>query len=804
MKISYKWLNQFISLSETPEEIANKLTYSGLEVESVELYEPFKGGLEGLVVGKVLECERIPETEKLHKLKVDVGNCVVLPVVCGAPNIKQGLTVVVATIGATLYPSDGGEPLKIKKGKIRGEVSEGMICAEDEIGLGGSHAGVIELAEEWTAGTPAAKVYKIESDHVFEIGLTPNRADAASHRGVARDLKALFKRALKQEQHAVITSTLPIAAVSIENTEACPRYTGVVLKNVKVTASPEWLQFRLKAIGLNPINNVVDITNYVLHGWGQPMHAFDFDQVNGGEVIVRNAKNGETLLTLDGVTRKLAESDLVICDASAPMCIAGVMGGSVSGVSEKTTSIFLESAYFHPTPVRKSSQKHAIKSDASFRFERGTDPNIPLEALQIAVQLLKEITGAEVASSVFDSAPAAVAPFEIQTTYAYISDYIGKEIPTETIRTILTDLEIQITDKDNGAFTALVPAFKVDVTRPADLVEEVLRIYGYDNIPLSSSLATNYLAQHPIKDRDKMQKKLSATLTGAGFSEIITNSLTTPSYAAILGKQDTSVEIQNKLSEELGVMRQDLLFSGLEVLRYNINRKQQDLKVFEFGFVYKKGEAAAQFIEEHKLGLWTCGSAQADSWKQKTEDTDFYSIKQALAILLDKLNITKYELRPLQSVLPFKEGLELFIQNKSAGALGLVSPDILAQVDIKIPVYAAELNTALLLKAYDNLPLYQEVTKFPEVKRDLSLVIDKKITFDELKKIAAKVEKKLISDINVFDVFEGKQLGEDKKAYAISFTLVDKTQTLTDKVIEQTMERLIEAYEKELGAVIRK
>jgi phenylalanyl-tRNA synthetase beta chain len=804
MKISYKWLNQFIALSETPEEVAKKLTYSGLEVESVELYEPFKGGLEGLVVGKVLECERIPETEKLHKTQVDIGNGIVLPIVCGAPNIKKGLTVVVAPSGATLYPSDGGEPLKIKKGKIRGEVSEGMICAEDEIGLGGSHAGVIELSEEWTAGTAVAKVYKIESDHVFEIGLTPNRADAASHRGVARDLKALYKRALKPQPLNALVNALPAAAVRVENKEACPRYTGVVLKNVKVAASPEWLQFRLKSIGLNPINNVVDITNYILHGWGQPMHAFDFDQVSGGKVIVRNAKKGETLLTLDGVTRTLNEADLLICNASEPMCIAGVMGGSVSGVSEKTTSVFLESAYFHPTSVRKSSQRHAIKSDASFRFERGTDPNIPADALQIAVALLKEVTGAEVASAVFDSSPEVVAPFEIKTTYAYISDYIGKEIPVETIRTILTDLEIQVTDNGNGQFTALVPPFKVDVTRPADLVEEVLRIYGYDNIPLSSSLSTNFLAQHPIKDRDKMQKKLSATLAGAGFSEIITNSLTTPAYAALLGKQDTAVEIQNKLSEELGVMRQDLLFSGLEILRYNINRKQQDLKVFEFGFVYKKGESAGQFIEEHKLGLWACGANEADSWQQKTREADFYTIKQGLALLLDKLNITKYELKPLQSTMPFKEGLELFIQNKPAGRLGLVSPDILAQVDIKIPVYAAELDTALLLKAYDNLPLYQEVTKFPEVKRDLSLVIDKKITFDELKKIAAKVEKKLISDINVFDVFEGKQLGEDKKAYAISFTLVDKTQTLTDKVIEQTMERLIEAYEKELGAVIRK
>ncbi|MDB5274859.1 MAG: phenylalanyl-tRNA synthetase, beta subunit [Chitinophagaceae bacterium] len=804
MKISYKWLNQFITLTETPEEIAKKLTYSGLEVEAVELYEPFKGGLEGLLVGKVLECERIPETEKLHKTKVDIGNGEVLAIVCGAPNIKQGLTVVVAPSGATLYPSDGGEPLKIKKGKIRGEVSEGMICAEDEIGLGGSHAGVIELSEEWAAGTAVAKVYKIETDHIFEIGLTPNRADAASHRGVARDLKALYKRALHPEKAISISNSLPVASVSIENKEACPRYTGIVLKNVKVAASPEWLQFRLKSIGLHPINNVVDITNYVLHGWGQPMHAFDFGKVKDGKIIVRNAKKGETLLTLDGITRTLNEADLLICNATEPMCIAGVMGGKDSGVSENTTSIFLESAYFHPTPVRKSSQRHAIKTDSSFRFERGTDPNIPAVALQVAVQLLQEITGAEIASAIFDSAPATVAPFEIKTSYPFITDYIGKEIPAETIRTILTDLEIQVSDTNNGQFTALVPPFKVDVTRPADLVEEVLRIYGYDNIPLSSSLSTNFLAEHPIKDRDKMQKKLTATLAGTGFSEIITNSLTTPVYAALLGKQTTSVEIQNKLSEELGVMRQDLLFSGLEILRYNINRRQQDLRLFEFGFVYKKGEAAGQFIEDHKLGLWVCGASEAESWQKKTQETDFYSIKQALALILDKLNISKYELRPLQNTMPFKEGLELFVQNKSAGMLGLVSPDILAQVDIKIPVYAAELNTAVLLKAYDNLPLYQEVTKFPEVKRDLSLVIDKKITFEELKKIASKVEKKLISDINVFDVFEGKQLGEDKKAYAISITLVDKTQTLTDKVIEQTMERLIEAYEKELGAVIRK
>jgi len=802
MKISYKWLADFIDLKESPEEISNKLTYAGLEVETVEEYEPFKGGMEGLVVGKVLECERIPETEKLQKTKIDIGTGEPLSVVCGAPNMKTGLTVVVAIIGATLYPSEG-EPIKIKKGKIRGEVSEGMVCAEDEIGLGTGHAGIIELEAHWAAGTPAAKVYKIEKDVVFEIGLTPNRADAASHRGVARDLKAILKRPLKEEKNTVLTSTLPIATVVVENKEACSRYTGIVMKNIIVAPSPEWLQFKLKTIGLNPINNIVDITNYLIHGWGQPMHAFDFDQVKGAEIRVRNAKAGETLLTLDGVTRKLDVSDLLICNASEPMCIAGVMGGKASGVSESTTSIFLESAYFNATPVRKSSQRYAIKTDSSFRFERGTDPNMPAQALAIAVKLIEEVCGGVIASGVFDSAPQAVAPFEINSSYRYICDYIGKDIATETIKEILSGLEIQVSDTGSGNFTALVPPFKVDVTRPADLVEEVLRIYGYDNIPLSASLATNFLALHPEKDRDKMQKKLSALLAGMGFSEIITNSLTTPVYATLLGKQAISVEIQNKLSEELGVMRQDLLFSGLEVLRHNINRKQQDLQVFEFGFVYKKGEQGG-YVEENKLGIWVCGNDEADTWKSKAKPTDFYTIKQALASVLEKLNIQKYELKPLTQKMPFSEGMELWVQGKLAGTLGLVAQEVLSVVDIKIPVYALEISSKALLDAYNNLPLFQEVTKFPEVKRDLSLVIDKHISFEDLKKVALKVDKKLISDINAFDVFEGKQLGDAKKAYALTFTLVDKTQTLTDKVIDQTMDRLIKAYETDLGAVIRK
>ncbi len=802
MKISYQWLANFIELKESAEELSNKLTYAGLEVESVELYEAFKGGLEGLVVGKVVECERIPETEKLHKTKIDIGTGEALSVVCGAPNIKTGLTVVVATSGAVLYPSEG-EPIKIKKGKIRGEVSEGMICAEDEIGLGGSHAGVIELEAHWTAGTPAATVYKVESDYIFEIGLTPNRADAASHRGVARDLKAILKRSLKAENQVAINTTLPLATVVVENTEACSRYTGLVMKNIKVGPSPEWLQFKLKTIGLNPINNIVDITNYVLHGWGQPMYAFDFDQVKGAEIRVRNAKVGETLVTLDGITRKLDPTDLLICNDSEPMCIAGVMGGKASGVSESTTSIFLESAYFNPTPVRKSSQRHAIKTDSSFRFERGTDPNMPAQALAIAVKLIEELCGGVISSGVFDSAPEAVAPFKIDTSYSYISKYIGKEIPSETIKEILTGLEISVTDTGNGNFTALVPPFKVDVTRPADLVEEVLRIYGYDNIPLSSSLATNFLALHPEKDRDKMQKKLSALIAGLGYSEIITNSLTTPAYASLLGKQEGSVEIQNKLSEELGVMRQDLLFSGLEVLRYNINRRQQNIKAFEFGFVYKKGEQG-KYIEENKVGIWVTGEEQSDTWQHKSKSTDFYTIKQAIASVLEKLNIQKYDLKPLSQKLPFSEGMELWVQGKLAGTFGLVSQEVHTLVDIKVPVYAAELNTKALLDAYNNTPLFQEITKFPEVKRDLSLVIDKHISFEELKKVALKVDKKLIAEINAFDVFEGKQLGEDKKAYALTFTLVDKTQTLTDTVIDQTMDRLIKAYETDLGAVIRK
>jgi phenylalanyl-tRNA synthetase beta chain len=801
MKISHKWLSKYITLSNTPEEIASKLTYGGLEVESVELVQPIKGGLEGLVVGEVLTCERIPETEKLHKTTVQVG-AEVLSIVCGAPNVRAGLKVIVATQGATLYPAEG-EPIKIKKGKIRGEVSEGMLCGEDEIGVGKSHAGIIEVDAAWATGTPAAKVYHLESDYVYEIGLTPNRADAASHLGVARDLSVLYRTPLNVQTYPVIKAQGDAPNVKVENTTACPRYTGLVIKNVKVAPSPEWLQNQLKTIGLSPINNIVDITNYVLHSIGQPMHAFDYDQIAGKQVFIRHAKANEVLLTLDGVERKLHEQDLVIADAEKAMCIAGVMGGKNSGVSSSTTSIFLESAYFNVTAVRKASQRHGIKTDSSFRFERGTDPNMPLKAQEMAVALILELAGGEVASSVFDSNTQEFAPFEVASSYAYISKYIGKHIPKAEIKAILTGLEMVVDDKNDDEFIAKVPAYRVDVTRPADLVEDVLRIYGYDNIPLSETLSTNFIAKHPSKNADRLQKIIASVLVANGYSEMMTNSLTTPQYAELVEQTASSVEIQNKLSEELGVMRQDLLFSGLEVLRYNINRRQTDLKLYELGFVYGKN-AEGKFWENQRLSLFVTGNAQSATWKNNLGAADFFLLKQAVIMILEKLGIHKYTLTPIHNTVRFAYGLELKLKDKVLGVFGQVSNTVLSKLDIKTHVFAAEFDAEALLKAYQSPVLYSEVTKFPEVKRDLSLVIDKKVTFEELVKLAKQTEKKILSDINVFDVFEGKQLGEQKKAYALSFTLIDKTQTLTDQVIDKTMERLMKAYETEFSAVIRK
>ncbi len=800
MKISYNWLKQHIELSESPEEISAKLTKAGLEVEGVEEYESIKGGLKGLVIGQVLTCEKHPGADKLSKTTVDVGNGTILPIVCGAPNVASGQKVVVALVGTTIYPSEG-EPFKISKAKIRGEVSEGMICAEDEIGLGLSHAGIMVLDTSLPVGTPASEYFNIENDYTIEIGLTPNRADAASHLGVARDLKALLKREMKAGKVEKTAVKGIKVEIFVENKEACPRYAGLTISGLTVQESPEWLKNRLKAIGVNPINNVVDVTNYILHDLGQPLHAFDLNKIKGNKVVVKTLPAGTEFTTLDGVKRKLNDKDLMICDAESPMCIAGVFGGQESGVSAQTQNIFLESAYFAPDFVRKTAQYHGLKTDASFRFERGTDPDMPVAALLKAAQLIVEVAGGAVSSEVTDLYPAPISDFKVETTYSYINRLIGKALDKKEVNEILTGLNITIEAEQGDTLKLSVPPYKVDVQRPADIVEEVLRIYGYDNIELSDRLSAAYLADFPEKDKDKLQKLVGSMLAGSGFNEILTNSMTKPAYAQFLGVDDQSVEVLNKLSEDLGVMRQSLLFSGLEILNYNINRRQKDLKVFEFGKVYFKEEG--KYKEGNRLALWVTGSIQSESWKVTDQQADFYYLNTVVTKILKKLNLGEAQQQKTEEV-SFAQGVSYVKNNKVIVSLGRVHDKALKLSDVKQPVYYAEFDADALLKGYKNAIQFKELNKYPEVRRDLSLVLDKAITFDEIRQLALKQEKKLITDINVFDVYEGKNLGEGKKAYAISFTLQDYEQTLTDKVIDNTMQKLMTSFEKELGAVIRK
>ncbi len=804
MKISYNWLKQHIELTESPEDISAKLTKAGLEVESIEAYESIKGGLKGLVIGQVLTCEKHPGADKLSKTTVDVGNGTILPIVCGAPNVAAGQKVVVALVGTTMYPGEG-EPFKISKAKIRGEVSEGMICAEDEIGLGNSHDGIMVLTTDLSLGTPAADYFKIETDYTIEIGLTPNRADAASHLGVARDLQALLKTKIKSEKLDVqsfkIEKNNSTIEVIVENKDACLRYAGLTISDITIKESPEWLKSRLKAIGVNPINNVVDVTNYILHDLGQPLHAFDLAKIKGNKVIVKTLPKDTEFVTLDGVKRKLSDKDLMICNAEAPMCIAGVFGGLESGVSAITTAIFLESAYFAPDYVRKSSQFHGLKTDASFRFERGTDPNMPVNALLKAAKLIIEVAGGALSSEVTDIYPEPVKNFKIETSFSYINRLIGKTLEKSLVKEILTGLAITIEAEKEDALHLSVPPYKVDVQRPADIVEEVLRIYGYDNIELSDRLSAAYLADFPEKSKDKIQTLLGSMLAGSGFNEILTNSMTKPVYAEYLGIADKSVEVLNKLSEDLGVLRQSLLFSGLEILNYNINRRQKDLKLFEFGKIYSKEEG--KYKERNRLALFLTGNTQAESWNTQAKEADYFYLNTVVHKILLKLNLG--DAQQQKTELSFLSGGVNYIKNnKIIASLGKVQEKALKLTDLKQPVYYAEFDADALLKAYKNSIQFQELNKYPEVRRDLSIVVDKSITFDQIKQLALKQEKKILTDINVFDVYEGKNLGENKKSYAVNFTLQDIEQTLTDKVIENTMQKLMTGFEKELGAVIRK
>ncbi|WP_288373297.1 phenylalanine--tRNA ligase subunit beta [uncultured Algoriphagus sp.] len=803
MKISINRLKKYIALTESPDEIADLLTQSGLEVEGIEEFISIPGGLEGIVIGEVLTCEKHPDADKLSLTTVDIGAGEPSQIVCGAPNVAAGQKVLVATVGATLYPT-GGDSFTIKKAKIRGQVSEGMICAEDELGIGTSHDGIMVLDTDLPTGTPASELIPVTHDHVLEIGLTPNRADAASHLGVARDLKALLGRPLCIDQVSDLTleGDRKELEISVADAADCPRYAGVVVSDLKVAPSPQWLQDFLRALDLEPINNVVDITNFILHDLGQPLHAFDFEKISGGKISVQKLPKDSKFITLDEKERKLSGEELMICDAEGGMCIGGIFGGKGSGVSDQTTSIFLESAYFSPDVIRKGAQYHGLKTDASFRFERGTDPNMPVYALKKAVELLQEIAGGKVSSEMVDLYPNPIADFEIDVEYGHINRLIGKKIEPNQVKSILEGLDIRVENETEQGFKAIVKPYRVDVIREADIIEEILRIYGFQQVELSENLKTDYLAEHPVKDLNKLQYRLSEILGAKGYQEMITNSLTKPVYAEKSGFLDSNlnVEIYNKLSEDLGVMRQSLLFTGLEVLAHNINRRQSDLKFFEFGTVYQKTDAGYQ--EGRRLAIFHSGNRSSESWLEPARPFGFADLYATIERLLDKLNLQISNSEMLESA-PFEYGLRLMLGQKELGTLGLVKDSLLKMTEVRQEVWYADLDWDLLCKKASGLKQYAEISKFPEVRRDLSLVIDKAVSYAKVKEVAEKAGGKLLRRIGVFDVYQGDKIDAGKKAYALSFHLQDQEKTLTDKVIDKTMHKLMEAFQNEVGAVIR-
>ena len=795
MLISFDWLKTLIDIKKSPQEIADLLTFSGLEVEGLEEVESVKGGLKGLVLGEVLTCEKHPDADKLKVTTVDIGAEEPKQIVCGAPNVAAGQKVVVATVNCMLYP-EGHEPFKIKKSKIRGQVSEGMICAEDEIGLGASHDGIMVLNTDMANGTPAAEYFNLSSDYIVEIGLTPNRADGASHYGVARDIKALTGEEVILPKVDAFKEGTDDFDVTVENTEACPRYSGVVIKGVKVGPSPEWVQKRLRAIGINPTNNVVDVTNYILHELGQPLHAFDLAQV-GNKVIVKTGLAGKKFTTLDEKERTLLEDDLMICNAKDPMCIAGTLGGIKSGVSDKTTDIFLESAYFDAAYVRKTAMKHAIKTDASFRYERGTDPDITLYALKRAALLIQEVAGGEITSKVVDIYPNPIAHVEFEVKYTYLNTIIGKTLKQEEIKKILNSLDIEITSSSNEVMKVKVPPYRVDVTRPADIAEEILRIYGYNNIDLTD-LSTDYFAHSNYPEKHQLKETLSDVLSGFGYSEIITNSLTNSDYYE---DKKELVNILNFNSEELDVMRNTMVHSGLEVLLRNINRKQANLKFYEFGKTYAyDGE---RYIEKEKLALYLTGSHQEESWTADAKNAEFIHLYTVVSSILERVGFAGVQLEKMNNE-EISAGVSIKYNNRDIGVIGLLKSAILEKFTISQQVLYAEIDWQYITKKYKDKSKFSPLSKFPEVRRDLSLVIDKKVTFEEIKAIANKYEKNLLQRINVFDTYEGEKMEEGKKSYSVSFILQDTEKTLNDKVIDKVMNKLIGAYEKEIGAVIRR
>ena len=807
MKISYNWLKQFLEIDWPAEQAAELLTDLGLEVEGITEFESVKGGLEGVVVGKVLSCEKHPNADKLSLCRVDIGQGEAVQIVCGAPNVAAGQSVPVATIGTTLYPTEG-EPWKVKKGKIRGMESHGMICAEDEIGLGSSHEGILVLNTEAPPGTPCAEIFDVERDRVLEIGLTPNRADAMSHYGVARDLRAGLKhRKISRELITPSVSNFNVdnrslrIDVSVKDAALAPRYCGITLSNLIVQESPDWLKNRLRAIGLNPINNVVDATNYVLHELGQPLHAFDANRIHGKKIEVRTVAAGTKFMTLDGEERTLHQDDLMICDGEKPMCIAGVYGGINTGVTEDTRHIFLESAYFDPVSIRKTAKRHGLNTDASFRFERGIDINKVDYALIRAAILIRDIAGGDISSDVVDLYPKKIPDHNVFLSYEKIHSLIGQEIPRDTIIAILASLDIQVKSVTESGLGLVIPFFRVDVYREVDVIEEILRIYGYNNVPDKKKFTAS-ISPPDSTEPHTVQSQLGRQLAANGFYEILGNSLCNPQHNALLdsAKGDT-VPLLNPLSREFSEMRRDLIFSGLSAVAHHLNRKQQDLRLFEFGKIYRNTEG--KWGEENRLSVLVSGKRNRDHWAAPGEPLGFFYLKGMVRNLLDGAGINNPQETPLQDA-RFSEALRLERDGEILAELGLVESRFLDAFEIRQEVLYADIRwDALLEQIRSNTVQYDEIPRFPEVRRDLALLLDQTVSFQALHQQAFKTEQKLLKEVQLFDVYTGKKLPKGKKSYALSFYLQDVKKTLTDGQIDTIMKKLQQAFEKEFSAELR-
>ena len=806
MKISNSWLQDYLKVDLSIDEIADLLTDIGLEVEGVEKFESIKGGLEGIVIGKILTVEKHPDADRLKLTTVDVGQSEPLQIVCGAPNVAVNLKVPVATVGTWLY--DGDDSFKIKRSKIRGEVSNGMICGPDEIGLGEKTDGIMILSDDAKVGISGSEYFDIKTDTVFEIGLTPNRTDAMSHIGVARDLKAALntrnndlKMCLPSVKNFSIDNEKLNIDVKVISSELCPRYSGLSISNVNVDDSPDWLKNRLLSIGVKPINNVVDITNYVLHEIGQPLHAFDADKINGNKIIVDKVQSETSFTTLDELERKLSNEDLMICNEKEPMCIAGVFGGIDSGVSKSTKNIFLESAYFNPVSIRKSAKRHNLNTDASFRYERGCDPNITVYALKRAALMIKEMCSAEISSEIFDFYPNTIDNNNIKLSFDSLNKIVGQKLDKAIVKNILKNLEIKILDESETYLELSVPTYRVDVTREIDVIEEIMRIYGFNTIPLPEKI-TSSVSVINSKDSYSIKKLVSAFLSNNGFNEIMNNSLTKSSYNDLVDeiKDENNVPIINPLSSDLNIMRRTLLFSALESIEYNQNRKNLDLKLFEFGKSYHLFDS---YIENQHLFLSFTGLKQQENWNSNKENIDFYYVKEYVHTLLERLNISKFKSKEC-SYFGLSQAMIYSYKGKNLVEFGSVDQNILDKFKIRTHVFVANFNWDLILDLIQNKNIsYTPVNKFPKIRRDLSLLIDNSISFEQLQKIAKNVNSSLLKDINLFDVYSGDKLPENKKSYAISFVFEDNSKTLTDHQVDEIMNKLIEEYKKSVGAEIR-